>query len=353
MHRILLTCTALLTLAAPSAHAEMNVTVGGFTAFQAGIFDDGETDSSSRDFQSEAEIFLRADGTADNGLNYGAKVLLNTSTSDTANAKETFIYLAGGWGRVELGDLNGASELNVFAPTVGIGQINGSYDDFVSCNACPVPYSDRGDHSFTAFDSLRATKVNYYTPKLAGFQAGVSYVPELSFGESVEFTPTLLTDIFELGLKYEGEFSGVGVTLGGGYNFGDTPAGFENLSAWSAGAQLSYQGFRVGGGYRDDGDSLANIPSTNVRKTGWNLGATYERGPWGFGASYLYKDFDVNGSTFGNDGGNFDAFVAGFGYVIAPGLTTGVDAAVYERNRAGFLDDENGHLVMMDVTAAF
>ena len=386
MKKVLLATTALIAasaFAAP-AKAEMEVTVGGYTAFQAGFFDNDTANSSDRDFTSEAQIAIRADGTADNGLQYGAKVLLDASTSDTANSDETSLYLAGGWGRVELGDDDGASELVVFAPTVGIGQINGSYDDFINGNAKAHIVNDRGDHNFTAIDSDDSTKVTYFTPKFSGFQAGVSYAPEYqgfnvfgfagvagSAGENVALLEdsTLASDIFELGLAYEGSFSGVDVKVGGNYVMAsatdadvDLVTGgvqtLEDVRAWSLGAQVGYNGFKFGGGYTHDGDSLQLEGVANDSVHSWNIGATYENGPWGVGISYLDTDFDTNAFAKSVNvttavGGDYTALVLGATYTVAPGLTTGTDFAFYERDANGTANDDDGFVALVDVTAAF
>lgn len=381
MKKVLLATTALIAasaFAAP-AKADLEVTVGGFTSFQAGFFDNDSSTSSDRDFQSEAQIAVMADGTADNGLQYGAKVLMDASTSDSTNSDEVGVYLAGSWGRVEMGDDDGASELVVFAPTVGIGQINGSYDDYVSAAARGHLANDRGDHNFTAIDSDDSTKVTYYTPKFSGFQAGVSYAPEYqgftilgvnllgSAGEGVNLTEntSLASDIFEFGLGYEGSFSGVGVKVGGNYVTADAIDGdidtvtagvqaIEDVSTWSLGAQLSYNGFKFGGGYTNDGDSLQLDGVSNDNVTSWNVGATYENGPWGVGVSYLDKDFDTNASFLSAaTGGDYTAWALGGTYKVAPGLTTGADLAFYDRNATGTANDEDGFVAVVDVTAAF
>ncbi len=345
MKKVLLATTAIIAASAfaSPAKAELQVTVGGFTAFQAAMFDDDTANSSERDFQSEAEIHVNADATADNGLQYGAKVVLNASTSDTDNASDVGIYLAGGWGRVELGDLDGASQLVVFAPTVGIGQINGSYDDYLQTGVDPYALNDRGDHNFTAMDSDTATKVTYYTPKYMGFQAGVSYAPEMKdnngMGEEVALTDstTLASDVAELGLGYEGEYSGVAFKVGGTYVMGDAnAAGAEDLSAWTAGAQAGYMGWTFGGAYTDNGDSLAASGTDN---NNWNLGLTYENGPWGVGVSYLSAELSS---------GDYEATVLGGTYTVAPGLTVGADLAFYDRETA-----DDGYVLVTDVTAAF
>lgn len=70
MKTILLGTAALLALSlgAVPARAELEVTVGGFVAFQAAAFDNDTANSTSRDFQSESELTVEAAAIADNGL---------------------------------------------------------------------------------------------------------------------------------------------------------------------------------------------------------------------------------------------------------------------------------------------
>lgn len=361
MKKVLLATTALVLASATPGFAQLEVTVGGFVGFQAAMFDNDSATNSDRDFTSESQIVVRADGVADNGLQYGAKVALETSTSDSSNADEVGIYLAGGWGRVELGDDDGASDLAVSAPTVGIGQINGSYDDFVLSADRGHALNDRGNnHNFTAFDSDDSTKVTYYTPRYSGFQAGVSYVPEVTdIGETVEFVEDANTfsDVYELALNYEGEFSGVMFKASAQYNGGSAPAANEDLSAWGLGAQVGYMGFKFGGGYTDNGDSGNTVSTADDEVDSWNVGATYENGPWGVGISYLTVDFDDNGDANGilgsdTQGGDYTVWALGGTYTVAPGLTAGADLAFYDRDRATGTDTD-GYVLMTDITAAF
>jgi len=359
MKKVLLATTALIAasaFAAP-ARAEMEVTVGGFTAFQAGFFDNDAAAQTGRDFQSESQVVVHADGKADNGLEYGAKVTLMTSTNDSTNSLDNSIYLAGAWGRVVLGDeLAAGRTLAVFAPTVGAGQINGSADDFITSADRGHMLNDRGDAMFLAYDSIRATNVTYFTPKFAGFQAGVTYTPEYSnAGESVLFSDVGSThDGIGLGLHYTGEFMGVGVKVGGQYNHADVQtAGTKDVNTWGIGTQLSYKGFTFGGGYDDQGKSLAVAGETKIH--GWNVGATYENGPWGVGISYLDTDFGSNGTaSLGNDGngGDYTEVALGATYKVAPGLTTSADVSFYNRDRNTGADTD-GTVALIDVTAAF
>ena len=71
-----------------------------------------------------------------------------------------------------------AGGLLVYAPSIGIGQLDGDYGSFsrLSLDTYYPFYPDIGS----------STKINYYTPRIGGFQAGVSYTPHLSDnGQSV------------------------------------------------------------------------------------------------------------------------------------------------------------------------
>jgi len=367
MRRLMLT-TALVTFAAvPAAHAELEVTLGGYTTFQAGFFNNDVANSSDRDFQSESELFVKAQAQTENGLKYGAYLELQASTSDGANADEVNLWLEGNWGRVELGDQDGAgSQLAVVGPYVGIGQAMGSYNDF-------VPSADRGyrnsetagDPYFKAIDTLDATKVTYYTPRFSGFQAGVSYAPERDSGangEDVQFFDNVGNhdNAYELGLNYKNEFSnGVKLNVGGEYVGADAKdgSGLEDISSWSLGAQVGYMGFTFGGGYSSYGDSglATGVASDDV--TIWNAGLTYESGAWGVGANFVQVDFDDNGVPFEvtgatGAGGTYTAYGIGGTYKLAPGLSAGADLVFFDRNRDAGADTD-GYVLVTEVKAAF
>ena len=178
---------------------------------------------------------------------------------------------------------------------------------------------------------------------------------------------SIASDIIEAGLGYEGEFSGVALKAGANYIAADAFDGdidpgvgvitIENVSAWSLGAQAAYNGFTFGGGYTDDGDSLQATSTADNNVTSWNVGATYENGPWGVGVSYLNTDFDTNAVaktlTAGGVGGDYSVVATGATYKVAPGLAVGADLSFYDRNAIGTADDDSGYVLLTDVTAAF
>src|SRR3954454_582942 len=215
MKKILLGTTAIAAAAlyAQTAQAQITVSLGGYTEFFGAYYDDDVPGRTNREFELETEIVVRADGKADNGLLYGAKIELQNSTPNSGTTgvgtDEASFYLGGTWGRLELGDFDGAADtLKIYAPVVGIEQLDGDYVDFAGAQPAfgiHIPNSDD------------ASKVMYLTPRFAGFQAGVSYTPE-SGSEAqnvVAFKNTEgYKDWIEGGVNYTGNFAGFSVALG-------------------------------------------------------------------------------------------------------------------------------------------
>ena len=165
----------------PSVPGTLNATIGGAATLQAGVFGD-LTDGVQ--FRNKTELDFNVRGKADNGLLYGLKLQLETVTGHESSSETTFdeayVYIGGPWGRLEFGDTDDvvAGGLVIYAPSVGIGQVDGDYGSFsrLSLDDYYPFYPDIGS----------STKINYYTPRIAGFQAGISYSPHLSDqGQSV------------------------------------------------------------------------------------------------------------------------------------------------------------------------
>jgi outer membrane protein OmpU len=355
MKRILLGTSALagVALFASAASAQVTVRLGGFVNFEAGflsddlqdsfeqlIGDEEDDDSDGFDFRNDTEVHVRADGKADNGLLYGVKIEIDSSGT-SLNYDEANLYIAGGWGRLELGDEDGASDtLTVFAPVVGIGQIDGDFADFGAPDVLIKPV-DSGD----------ATKATYYTPRFAGFQAGVSYAPQIDDGgDSVVLNGVddseeggLYDDVVELGASYATDIAGFSVAVGGGYTFGSAKevadvAGEEDLNSWGAGAQVGFGGITVGGGY-------IQADLTGEDAEGWNAGASYENGPWGVAAQY--SSFETGGLA----SADASLISGGATYTLAPGLTVSADLGWYDVEQIG--EDNDGWVGILSTRAAF
>src|SRR5688572_14975008 len=298
MKKALLAGTAITAAAlyAQSAQAQLVVSLGGYTEFFGAYYDDDASNRTSREFQLETEIVVRADGKADNGLLYGTKIELQNSTPDSGTGVgtgEASVYLGGTWGRIELGDFDGAADtLAIYAPLVGIEQIDGDAYDFLSVTPTDGPRADFAlgtpptGSLVQAPDADDATKIMYITPRFAGLQAGVSYATQ-SDSEAqdvVRFkTAGGYKDFWEFGANYTREFSGFSIAVGAtastatGQDLGTVGGpSLEDFFAWQAGAQVGYGGFMVGGGYidADDYNAVSGVPATSGDSTAWHVGAS-------------------------------------------------------------------------------
>jgi hypothetical protein len=353
MKKALLAGTAITaaTLYAQSAQAQLVISLGGYTEFFGAYYSDDVTNRTNREFELETEIVVRADGKADNGLLYGAKIELQNSTpnanSTGVGTDEASVYVGGTWGRLELGDFDGAADtLAIYAPLVGMEQIDGDAYDFLgvqSRSGTPTIFGALPMGGVVkAPDSDDATKISYITPRFAGFQAGASYAPQSnSEAQDVVAFKTVggYKDFWEAGLNYTGELYGfsvaAGVTAAGatGQDLGTVGGpSLEDFVAWQAGAQLGYGGFKLGGGYIDAGDynAVSGNPATSGDSTAWHVGISYTAGPVAVGFTYADAEGFKGGpnvaagipATYAS---SYKTYGGGAAYTIAPGLTVQAD----------------------------
>lgn len=378
MKKILLGTTGLVgaALIASAASAETpKVTLGGFSDFQAGyVSDDNDAGRKSTNFRNDNTIIVKVDGKTNSGLGYGAQIDVEADITDDnnrqgTNAARTFTYLEGGFGRVEMGgNKSVAATQRIDASTVAVatGGINGSWNQFLTAGTNGATTgasfisnskltSEHG--SFTQVGdeaSYNSTKLSYYTPKFAGFQAGVSYTPQLDNRGQVANSVVGLEDVVDLGLTYETTFNG-GWKLGvaGTYEMADangasalTGLGSADVSAWNAGATLGFKGFTLAGSYGD----LADTGVAGEEGNYWTAGLGYAAGPIGLSATYL--DSTVETAAGDND---FNNLVLGADYKLAPGLTPYAEVSFYEFDgaAAGLPQNNDGTMVILGTQVAF
>jgi outer membrane protein OmpU len=387
--KILLGTSALISTAimATAAQAKIDVTTGGFVRFEVGFFDDDHKNTTDRDAQMESEIHIRAKNTTEAGLEYGAIVQLKASTSDTVAADEVTLWVETKWGRIELGDQDGAADtMAYYAPKVGFGQaVDSEFKDYVDP-------SSRPQIGPKALDSADDTKITYYTPRFMGLQVGASYAPELDNGENIlresrsdmtllpapavnangntsgnngnlldyvmpatssnngdfvnssrgnahSFFKKSFEDFVEIGANYVNKFDDISVAIAGGYTHAEqkSVSTYEldrhPINAYHIGAQLGWMGWKIGGSYVDNhksGQLKNDDPVDNFQtedRNAWNIGLSYETGPWGVGVNYISEDLggSINGS------GEYHAFGFGGVYKLAPGMSIAADAVSFKR----------------------
>jgi len=245
MRKLLLASTALVGAVAltQGANAQQlttdspfTVRIDGFANFRGGISSNSNQTSvvasgsnpirqaapkSTRglgeQFITDTEIHVTATGKADNGLVYGMYVEIEadpavyqlttqainvggatgvaTQTTVGTSAQnyidEANIFLQGSWGRIELGDQDGAADQLFFGAPYdygpAYGQGSGADGDLIfrwtnGLYPAPLTSSISGSPGYLfnvkAIDSNDLTKITYLSPVISGFRAGFSFAPD-------------------------------------------------------------------------------------------------------------------------------------------------------------------------------
>ena len=397
MKKILLGTTTLIGAAGLFAGAALadtpKVTIGGYENFQLGVESD-DLDSGSRAksgsvkerpdaFRSDTQVTFRIDGKTDAGLGYGGGIDLLADTSADVrdhgvNASKTFIYLDGNWGRLELGSNVGAEgTMKVDAATIAraTGGIDGDFVYYANSRAqflatpdLPLAYGPLGaGNGLGDAQTENLNKVTYYTPRFAGFQLGVSFLPdEVNRGEGFTGGTTLsrlpvsttiplgpdradavtglgglAQNIVTGGASYDNKFGDYGLTVAGTGEYGNSTSYlYDDLKAWNAGAKVTAWGASIAGSYGNTSDSnrLRSLGVKDDGNTGtyyWTAGAAYEFGPFGASVTYLNSKYDngnsrLAGATTGHN--NFDDISVGVDYKLAPGLTPYAEVTLFNED---------------------
>lgn len=348
MKKILLGTTALVLLSGAAAAQQVTtsspftVTLGGSIRYDFAIFDeDNSVSQTNRESRMDTRLFLKAEAKADNGLVYGFDSRFRTDPGAGNNPgmimDKKVVYAKGSWGSVFLGDWDDArTQLEVLNPAVGIGQADTNFSAITQRTT-----------EYWASEGTFRTKATYMSPSFAGFQAGISYTPELDSGRSISkgtagVSTDRLSDQVDLAAGYTGTFGPVGLKVGGGYALaqGHGPT-LNDGTSWNLGAQVSWAGLTVGGYFFDqDADMAAGWGV--LHDYSYGAGVTYATGPFGIGASVIRTKIRADAGA-GTTNDTDSSYGIGGAYRLAPGLSLQADLDYID---ADSIDNTGVQLVM-------
>ncbi len=349
MKKVLLSTAAValgLALATPAQAQGVTLDLGGhMKGYVAYVDQDNVAGTESReiDIFRETEIHFTGETTLDNGLTVGFHAEADADGADAFNLDESYAYFSGSWGRVNFGEEDGAAYLlQVAAPSAdsnldGLRQyiepVNNSTASGLPNFTLPADGIDYDNDI-----ARNAEKITYLTPVLNGFQAGVSYTPDLAYtsagngtlpGNPATTANTLggtnsddvagdLGAVYEAGIRYEGQFDQVGFTVGAGYTHADLEADTAGTTAddfkeWNVGLALNFMAFGLGAIYTENN----NADDTNDTNETFVVGLDYTTGPFKLGATYFNNDADVGGGADIET----DRYTGGVVYTYGPGMT--------------------------------
>ncbi len=361
MKKILLGTTALVSaglVAGPALAGDpLSVSVSGSVVTGFYVID-ADTAAGGTDYQDTKvalvarNIDIIAEGTLDNGMTAGvdAKLMLgsdwnaraNNVNASGANFRQLFAYLEGGFGRFEIGGVDGAAyKMHYTSPwfVPGNGVDSPNIYNGVTASTGASASTRLSTFSLMATD---ANKISYFTPRFAGFQLGASYTPDVSQSltgprpnglgvlPAAASNSGLVTDVFEIAANYAGNFGGVDVGVDGFYVDGDGNLANSDPKEYGFGASLGYMGFTLGGAWYQNQDingptylsplPSASLAATNTELETWTVGLSYGTGPWTVGVAYLNGQNNTTGS-----GAETESWQVGGGYSLGSGVDLGLD----------------------------
>lgn len=353
MKKILLAGTALVgvAFAAAPAAAELKLDLGGhFSGYGVYVDQDNDTGFNDFEFRKNTEVHFTGETTLDNGLTVG--VHIEQEIENNANDNESYAYFSGGWGRVNFGNEDGVAYLLQVAAPSADSNIDGlrstisgiktpTYGAFgalvpLAGEVAVAPsagastfldyqHADFGNGPTDSGKNANVTRLSYMTPKFNGFQAGASYGATSTPSTGIQaMTNGTYDDLWEAAVRWDGQFEGVGISLGGGYSHASDDTGVvgaDDLTTWNLGANLAWNQFSFGGSYLDsDNGSDSNT---------WVVGAAWDNGPYHLGVSYLDSEVGNGGLSYQesavlplqtNDAES-QRITVGAGYTFGPGMT--------------------------------
>lgn len=313
MKKGLLTTTALVAaMTASSAFAgDVSLSLGGFLRAGGGVGPVTETHDAGKDFFSifDSEIHFNGKGTLDNGITIATRIELE-GHSDGDQIDEQWIQIKSQFGTVMIGG-NDDAAYNISGSGKPGFLCTGAWD---GCYAF-VPGGIVG-----TIGGKDSAGIHYYTPNIAGFEAGISWQPSLAdLPATTDKTTDNSRDRLAIGAAYSNSFGDVSFGIDGGYIHTDEEhdSGGADESAYAIGANIGYSGFTLEGRWEHASD-YDNTAGTDMDRFGGGL--TYVTGPWTFQGSAVYEDVDANGTA--DDSEAFTA-VAGIAYELGDGVDVG------------------------------
>ena len=354
MKRILLGTTALVAAAGFSGLASAqqvttkatSLSISGNVEFDGAYVDsDGASADRKVDFLTDADLTFTPKFVADNGLTVIGRLDYDATSTGTPD-ELSITFQSASFGSATLGNDDGAAD-NFYQQGPLAGENSGwdaawdgnatKFTDAINWDGDNIEPNVNGD----------STKV-YYSTKgldLAGFTFGASFTPTAdnafnngnltNTGRAVGQDP-VFDNVWDVGGTWDGEFSGVKLTIGGVYTTGDGKAGTDNFNAYNVGGTIGYGAFAVGGGYTAYDSLYGNNSDDDV----WAVGATYNVGAFTVGATYTKTDYEAgsvvaDSSTTSRRLNDSSAYGVGVYYAVAPGVTARGEVNQFKNDDSG------------------
>jgi hypothetical protein len=312
----------------------VDLKIGGFGEYWIGYGDNDDAAGtvSNIDVKQDAELYFSGEATLDNGMKIGARFEFEAGNGSdnggdgNTGFDESFAWVKTSFGQLNIGNNDLATGYVGGVSTVGpIGIIKSDADDW-------IPGNDTLNNTDVDLGLGDSQNITYFTPRVAGFQAIVSYTPDASDGGESDFDDQETTGMHNgasIALTYSGKFSGVSVGLSGGYTRAeqtDDNASRDNGEAdgHTVRGSLGFGAFTVTGAYAreqaGDDDQF------------WGVSGLYTMGKHTFSLAYSLGTETQDGANIAQDE-EVKLVTLGWERSLGKGATLG--ASLFKISRSG------------------
>lgn len=360
MNKLLATSAVAALLGASAgysvaASADDQLELGGYFIGSVLLLDDELSnisnaliDPDSYEFESGSQVRFEGASLLDSGLRYGFRADVTvqdelgkrpSGTQGLDMVDEAYIYLDGGFGRVEIGQQDGVGgQFSVRTPhALGTMTAAGGSDDAMVDPLALAPVGTAND------SSEDFAKITYMTPSFGGLTLGLSFTPDpetrtQAFGA---LDTANGDDIVEFGVIYSRDFEALSLDMSATFVTADATPVSDDLDEWNAGVKVDFHGLSVGGSYRES-ESL----TTGLQKyEAYDIGVAYEAGPWMVSAQFAEHEGALAGAPYENG----YRYLISARYKVAKGLRIG---AGLQRD-LDVLADEEGTAFILESALKF
>ncbi len=362
-----------LSMATADAASKPKLKISGYYELMMGVGDgdkNGTTASGTSTFGRThegtfsivhyGEIRFKASGKTDSGMKWGVYFEDVAGNDAAANGKkvgsdEANIWLSGSWGKLELGGQDGAHDKVYVGAEKLLHMSPGTIDVFANTSGV-------ADEKFSSQDTSDDSKITYYTPRVSGFQAGYSWIPNSAEDGNCSSSigvprgsnggaASCDQSAHEGSISYKGKFGGgkFAASFGFGYL---ASSNNESGHEWNyrTGVQYGQGPWTVAAGYKlnkNDGDNLSGRTSGDT--DAWEIGAAYSGGRWEVALHYSEADRDdsVDGDV------EYQEFGITGAYNLGGGLTLSASVWSYDVEFSDSSDDTDGTVVALALGAKF
>ncbi len=299
---LMMTTALVAAMAAGSAYAgDVSLGVGGYITTGVGVGNANSvyisanggapvTTNAQKDFHTifDSEIHFKGKGTLDNGIQIVTRIELEGHSQGDA-IDEQWLQVKSQFGTVMIGGNDDAAYAISRRGMVGVGICAGAW---APCyNFTPTEIGEIGGSD--------AFGIHYYTPKIAGFEAGISWQPTLSdptFPIDTAVSTVNSRDRIAVGAAYSNSFGDVSFGIDGRYVRTDEieSAGNDVETGYAIGASVGFSGVTVEGRWEHT-DDVSHAAGTDRDRFGG--GVKYATGPWSFAAAAVFENNDIVGAN--------------------------------------------------------